>query len=55
MKTKEELYNEILNEIEIINKEINSTWSTAESKATNRIALANLYIALVNLGYFKEV
>ena len=49
MKTKEELAKDINDEIVIVKRELNSTFATEESSATNRVAISNLYIALSNL------
>lgn len=47
--TKEELEKEIRAEIKIIEKKIETAWSSEISDATNRVAISNLYIALSNL------
>lgn len=50
MKSKEQLAAEIQDEIEKINKKIGNSWSSEMSDATNRVALSNLYFALVKLS-----
>lgn len=49
MKTKEELAEEILQQIIAISKKMDNVFSDQKSDALNRIAISNLYIALSNL------
>lgn len=49
MKTKEELQSEIYEQILEIKRVMKGQFASVESDATNRLAIANLYIALSNL------
>lgn len=47
--TKEKLAQDILAEIESTKKKMDGSFSNEQSDATNRVAIATLYVALSNL------